>query len=194
MPAKMNEIIQICQHHQIKIIEDAAEALGSEYQGQKCGALGDFGVLSFNGNKIITTSGGGALVCKTAEDKQKAVFLATQARDSAPHYEHTQLGYNFRMSNILAGIGRGQMQALDERVAQKRQINAQYRQILPSYAFQDESVDGRSNYWLTAIITQSYEQREAIRLALEQDNIESRPLWNPMHLQPLYQHSTHYLN
>jgi len=195
MPAKMNEIQVIADQYGIPLIEDAAEALGSNYKGRKCGTFGEMAALSFNGNKIITTSGGGALVSKNKDYIDRARFLATQARDNAPHYQHSQIGYNYRMSNIVAGIGRGQMEVLDERVAQRRLNNKRYRDFfygVPGISFQTEpSGDYFSNYWLTAILIEPKRTggitREDVRLALEAENIESRPLWKPMHLQPVYQ-------
>lgn len=194
MPAKMDEIIQISQKYEIPIVEDSAEALGSLYKDKHCGTLGDIAVLSFNGNKIITTSGGGALVSKNEDYVKKARFLATQARDAAPHYQHTHIGYNYRMSNVVAGIGRGQMLVLSERVKQRRANNEIYRKQfsdLKSISFQSEPTnDFFSNYWLTSIlidpVKSSGKTREDVRLALEADNIESRPLWKPMHMQPVF--------
>ncbi len=197
MPAKMEEIQRIADQYDIPIIEDAAEALGSQYKNQKCGILGNFGILSFNGNKIITTSGGGALVCKTEKDKQKAIFLATQARDDAPHYQHSEIGYNYRMSNVVAGIGRGQMQVIDKRVAQRRANFEYYKKHLSSLSnisFLEEPTGLFSNRWLTTILTDSFETREKIRLALEEKNIEARPLWKPMHLQPVFKDYKAYIN
>lgn len=195
MPARMEEICAIAKHYSIPIIEDAAEALGASYKNKKIGSFGDFGVLSFNGNKIITTSGGGALVSDAPELIRKSRFLATQARDEAPHYQHSQLGYNYRMSNVLAGIGRGQMEVLDERVKKRRRINAWYREVLqdvPGVSFQTEPGDEYfSNFWLTAILVDPEDSNgitcETLRLALLKENIESRPLWKPMHLQPVFQ-------
>jgi len=194
MPAKMDKIMEIANKYNIPVIEDAAEALGSEYKGRKCGTFGAFGVLSFNGNKIITTSGGGALVCSTEEQKGKTMFLATQARDAAPHYQHSQIGYNYRMSNVVAGIGRGQMEVLPQRVEQRRKNNQFYRKHLSGIegiTFHTEpSTDFFSNYWLTCIVINPEKTngitREDVRLALEKANIESRPLWKPMHLQPVF--------
>jgi len=201
MPAKMDELIAVCSKYEIPIIEDAAEALGASYKGQKAGSLGDISIYSFNGNKIITTSGGGALLSNNEESVVKARFLATQARDPAPHYQHSEIGYNYRMSNICAGIGRGQMEVLDERVAQRRAINKWYREILWPYDFikfqSEPSKDYFSNYWLTAITVDenpSNITRETIRLGLLEDNIESRPLWKPMHLQPVFKDSPAYTN
>ena len=193
MPAKMDEISAIAKKYDITLIEDAAEALGSTYKGQKCGTLGDFGILSFNGNKIITTSGGGALVCKSEEDKQKAVFLATQARDAAPHYQHSHIGYNYRMSNVLAGIGRGQMKVLDEHVDLRRKNNEFYRELFKDIdgitVFKEPSNNYFSNHWLSCVLINpeiTGFTSEDLRLHLEKANIESRPLWKPMHLQPVF--------
>ena len=194
MPAKMDEIISIAQKYEIPVLEDAAEALGSEYKGQKCGTFGEFAALSFNGNKIITTSGGGALVCTTEQQAKKTMFYATQARDNAPHYQHSEIGYNYRMSNICAGIGRGQMEVLPSRVGQRRKNNQFYRKNLSDIqgiTFQTEpNSDYKSNYWLTSILVNPEKTngitREDLRLALEKANIESRPLWKPMHLQPVF--------
>ena len=195
MPAKMNEIQQIADEYNVPIIEDAAEALGSKYKNQRCGTFGEMAALSFNGNKIITTSGGGALVSKHKHYIDQARFLATQARDEAPHYQHSQIGYNYRMSNIVAGIGRGQMEVLDERVAQRRANNQRYRDFfagIEGVTFQTEpDADYFSNYWLTAILIEPSLNggitREDVRLALDAENIESRPLWKPMHMQPVYE-------
>ena len=196
MPYKVDAIRAVADKYNIPIIEDSAEALGSSYKGQKCGTFGDVSILSFNGNKIITTSGGGALVTKTKAIKEKAVFLATQARDAAPHYEHSQIGYNYRLSNVCAGIGRGQMEVLDEHVQLRRTMNQFYVNYFSKMdgvtVLQEPSVDFYSNHWLSAIVLQSYEQREALRLALESENIESRPLWKPMHLQPIFKDYPYY--
>lgn len=194
MPAKMEEIIAVADEFDIPLIEDAAEALGSTYKGRACGTFGRFGVLSFNGNKIITTSGGGALVSHRPEDKQQAVFLATQARDNAPHYQHSQIGYNYRMSNICAGIGRGQMEVLDKRVAARRAMTHFYVDLFKDIqgvgVLIEPSPDYFSNHWLAAILIDPAatggKTREDLRLALQADNIESRPLWKPMHLQPVF--------
>ena len=196
MPAKMDEINAIAQKYDIALIEDAAEALGSRYKNRACGILGDYGILSFNGNKIITTSGGGALVTKTEADKQKAIFWATQARDAAPHYQHSEIGYNYRMSNIVAGIGRGQMEVLNDRVKARRENYDFYKKELANLpvSFVEEPEGFFANRWLTTILTDSYEQREKIRLALEKENIESRPLWKPMHLQPVFKNASAYVN
>lgn len=194
MPAKMNEIKAIADKFGVPVIEDAAEALGSTYFGKPCGTLGDLSALSFNGNKIITTSGGGALVSHNKKHIEMAKFLATQARDEAPHYQHSQIGYNYRMSNIIAGVGRGQMEVLDLRVSQRRRNNSLYKEFfsnIEGVTFQTEpNTDFFSNYWLTAILIDptltSGISREDVRLALDTENIESRPLWKPMHLQPVY--------
>jgi dTDP-4-amino-4,6-dideoxygalactose transaminase len=195
MPAKMDEIKQIADEYNAPVVEDAAEALGSQYKNQCCGTFGEMAALSFNGNKIITTSGGGALVSKNKYYIDQARFLATQARDNAPHYQHSQIGYNYRMSNIVAGIGRGQMEALDVRVAQRRANNQRYREFfagVDGVTFQTEpNADYFSNYWLTAILIEPSltggVSREDVRLALDAENIESRPLWKPMHMQPVYE-------
>ena len=194
MPSRMEEIMDISKKYDIPVIEDAAEALGSKYQNRMCGTLGEFGVLSFNGNKIITTSGGGALVCSTEEEAKKTIFLATQARDNAPHYQHTQIGYNYRLSNVSAGIGRGQMEVLQQRVERRRAINDIYRKAfegIEGITLQTEpNSDFYSNYWLTSILVDPTKTkgvtREDIRLACETANIETRPLWKPMHLQPVF--------
>jgi dTDP-4-amino-4,6-dideoxygalactose transaminase len=193
MPAKMDEILRVCAKYNIPVVEDAAEALGSEYNGRRCGTYGEFGILSFNGNKMITTSGGGALVCRTPEQAAKTKFYATQARDNAPHYQHSEIGYNYRMSNICAGIGRGQMTVLDEFVARRREIQNYYCQQLedlPGVSFlKNPSPAFNSNHWLPCVIIEPQEAgytREDLRLAMEAANIESRPLWKPMHLQPVF--------
>ena len=193
MPAKMDEIMEIANRYEIPVLEDAAEALGARFCGQNCGTFGSFGVLSFNGNKIITTSGGGALVCKTIAAAGQAMFYATQARDAAPHYQHTKIGYNYRMSNICAGIGRGQMEVLDSHVARRRAIHTLYTDLLSTISgvtvLQNPSEKFESNFWLTCIVVDAAVTgftREEARLALEADNIESRPLWKPMHLQPIF--------
>ena len=196
MPAKMDEIRAIANQYEIPILEDSAEALGSSYKNQKCGTFGDIAVLSFNGNKIITTSGGGAMVTPTKELKDKAVFLSTQARDNAPHYQHSEIGYNYRMSTICAGIGRGQMEVLDQHVNFRRAnhqfYNALFSKIDEVEVLTEPNSDFYSNHWLSAILLASYEQREALRLAFEAENIETRPLWKPMHLQPVFQNAPYY--
>ena len=201
MPAKMDEIISISKKYDIPIIEDAAEALGSTYHNKKLGSFGEFGVLSFNGNKIITTSGGGALVSNNAEYIEKARFLATQARDKAPHYQHSHIGYNYRMSNVLAGIGRGQMQVIDKRVAQRRANHQFYKDNLeqiPGVSVFTEAEGSFSNYWLTTILIDPNKTKgittEDVRLSLEKENIETRPLWKPMHIQPIFKEYPAYCN
>lgn len=199
MPAKMDQIMIIAERYEIPVLEDAAEALGSEFKGRKCGTFGDFGVLSFNGNKMITTSGGGALVCRTEEQARKTMFYATQARENAPHYQHEQIGYNYRMSNICAGIGRGQMTVLDEYIARRRAIHELYTEWLKDmpgvYVMQNPTADFRSNFWLTCILVDPKEAgftREYLRLHLAENNIETRPLWKPMHLQPVFSQAPFY--
>ncbi|CAL1519252.1 aminotransferase class I/II-fold pyridoxal phosphate-dependent enzyme [Chitinophaga sp. MM2321] len=201
MPAKMEEILTIANKYDIAVIEDAAEALGSTYNDQSCGTFGTFGILSFNGNKIITTSGGGALVGSDKAAMEKARFLATQARDPAPHYEHSQIGYNYRMSNVCAGIGRGQMEVLDERVRQRRANYRHYEEqlaLLPGVQFVDEKAGAFSNRWLSTVLIDPVKSggisRETVRLALEKQNIESRPLWKPMHMQPVFSGAPAYVN
>ncbi len=196
MPAKMDEIRRIANQYEIPILEDSAEALGSSYKNQKCGTFGDIAVLSFNGNKIITTSGGSAMVTHTKALKDKAVFLSTQARDNAPHYQHSEIGYNYRMSNICAGIGRGQMEVLDKHVNFRRANHQFYKELFSKIneveILTEPTSDFYSNHWLSAILLQSYEQREALRLVFESENIETRPLWKPMHLQPVFQNAPYY--
>jgi len=204
MPAKMNEILSIAHEYGVPVIEDAAEALGSNIDNKSCGSFGEFGVLSFNGNKIITTSGGGALLSNNGEMIEKARFLSTQARDSAPHYQHTHIGYNYRMSNVLAGIGRGQLEVLDERVKARRSNFERYRQYFTkqndagfNIQFQDEPKGFYSNRWLTCILvdpnTNKGLTREEIRLVMEAENIETRPLWKPMYQQPVFASSKKYV-
>lgn len=199
MPYKIEEIKKISEKYEIPIVEDSAEALGSNYKGQKCGTFGDISILSFNGNKIITTSGGGALVSKNLKNKEKAIFLATQARDAAPHYQHSEIGYNYRLSNISAGIGRGQMEVLDSHVTLRRQMNKFYKDIFKSNdgitVFSEPNSDYFSNHWLSCILIDSSIcnfSSEAIRLAMAESNIECRPLWKPMHLQPVFKNSPYY--
>ena len=196
MPYKVDEINAIAKHYEIPVVEDSAEALGSHYKGQKCGTFGDMAILSFNGNKIITTSGGGALVTHSLEYKQQAVFLSTQARDEAPHYQHSHIGYNYRMSNVLAGIGIGQMSVIDDRVKARRSNFDFYKSELSNtleIEFSEEpNKDYYSNRWLSCILTPSFESREALRLAFAEKNIETRPLWKPMHMQPVFEKCRHY--
>ena len=197
MPYDVAAIHAIAEKYEIPLLEDSAEALGSSYKGIKCGTFGDIAVLSFNGNKIITTSGGGALVSKNKEYTEKAVFLATQARDNAAHYQHSEIGYNYRMSNVLAGIGRGQMEVLNARVAARRaNFDFYYANLahLPEIQFLVEPKGYFSNRWLTCILTPSFNIREKIRLALLEVDIESRPLWKPMHLQPIFKQYPNYTN
>lgn len=200
VPYKIEEIRTIADKYSIPILEDSAEALGSSFKGQKCGTFGDIGVLSFNGNKIITTSGGGAIVTPTAALKQKAIFYATQSRDNTPHYQHSEIGYNYRMSNICAGIGRGQMEVLDDHVALRRAMHDFYVSIFKDVpgvtVFTVPTDDYFANYWLSAILVDPSATggmtRETMRLALEDKNIESRPLWKPMHLQPIFKKYPYY--
>ncbi|MFT3750076.1 MAG: aminotransferase class I/II-fold pyridoxal phosphate-dependent enzyme [Agriterribacter sp.] len=196
MPAKMPEIMSIAGKYEIPVIEDAAEALGSHLNGQNCGTSGMIAALSFNGNKIITTSGGGALVAHDAKLAEKARFLSTQARDAAPHYQHSHIGYNYRMSNICAGIGRGQMEVLKDRVLQRRANFDWYKKVLAGVegvSFCEEPQGYYSNRWLTTVlINHPAKTREDLRLALDAVNIESRPLWKPMHCQPVFKDAPFY--
>ncbi len=201
MPAKIDEIMDISRKYEIPVIEDAAEALGSKYKNKALGTFGKFGILSFNGNKIITTSGGGALISDDEEAIQKARFLATQARDNAPHYQHSHIGYNYRMSNILAGIGRGQMMVVDNRVEQRRANHLFYKNIFKNAdgitLLEEPSDDYFSNFWLTTILIDDKKTgftNTDLRLAFEKENIETRPLWKPMHLQPVFKSYPAYLN
>ena len=191
-PAKLDQIVALCQKHHVPLIEDAAEALGSEYMGRKCGTFGDFGILSFNGNKIITTSGGGMLVCREEADARQALKLATQAREPFPWYQHEQIGYNYRTSNVVAGIGRGQARVLPLRIRQKREIQSRYAENLKELplAFQQELPDTLSNYWLTSILLDKKTGIRPSRLleVLNAENIEGRHLWKPMHRQPVFSH------
>jgi len=201
MPAKMDAIMAIAAEYNIPVVEDAAEALGSTYNGKGCGTFGELGVLSFNGNKIITTSGGGALISRNEKHIQKARFLATQARDAAPHYQHSHIGYNYRMSNVCAAIGRGQMTVLSERIRQRRAnfdfYTAQFGAV-SGFDFVAEPAGSFSNRWLSAVLIHPEQtggiSRETLRLYLEKDNIESRPLWKPMHLQPIFADAPAYLS
>ena len=199
MPAKLDEIRTIAQKYGIPLLEDAAEALGAEYKGRKCGTFGEFGALSFNGNKIITTSGGGALICRTEEEAKQTMFYATQARENRPYYHHEHVGYNYRMSNICAGIGRGQMLVLQKHVERRRAIHQLYTELLEGIAGievkQAPHQDFNSNYWLTCITvdpTLAGVTADEIRIYLEQENIESRLLWKPMHLQPVFSENPFY--
>ena len=200
MPFRVEEIRSIANKYEIPILEDSAEALGSSFKGQKCGTFGDIGVLSFNGNKIITTSGGGAIVTKNLEMKNKSIFLATQARDAAAHYQHSEIGYNYRLSNICAGIGRGQMEVLDNHVEKRREMQQFYNDLFSNdeeiKVFSEPNSDFYSNFWLSAITINCKKNvnknRENLRLHLEKLNIESRPLWKPMHLQPVFKDYPYY--
>lgn len=200
MPYKVDEIHAIAKKYEIPVLEDSAEALGSHYKKQKCGTFGEIGVLSFNGNKIITTSGGGAIVTKNKESKDKVIFLSTQARDNAPHYQHSEVGYNYRMSNICAGIGRGQMEVLEEHVGLRRKMHEFYKDYFKDVegvtVFSEPDSNYFSNHWLSAIVLDPSKTggktREDLRLALEQANVESRPLWKPMHLQPVFESYPYY--
>lgn len=201
MPAKMDEICSIAAKYDIPVLEDAAEALGSEFKGQRCGTFGRFGALSFNGNKMITTSGGGALVVSGSEAKQKTMFYATQAREAFPYYQHEEIGYNYRMSNICAGIGRGQLTVLDDHIAHHRHVHQVYERELKGVkgitlkGNPDERFN--ANYWLCTILIDKeltgfdYEE---LRVALDAKGIETRPLWKPMHLQPVYADSPSYVD
>lgn len=236
MPAKMDEIMKVAVKYDIPVIEDAAEALGSEYACRRCGTFGEFGVLSFNGNKMITTSGGGAIVCRNEDAKKNVMFLATQAREAYPYYQHEQIGFNYRMSNICAGIGRGQMTILDEHIAHHRHIQELYIELFKDvkglYVHENPSEKFNSNFWVCTItldpemkvkgMENAYEKAvntvvggvgavtkeakelrtnsepndnvEALRLSLDVANVESRPLWKPMHLQPVYEKNPAYVN
>ncbi|MCH7785566.1 MAG: aminotransferase class I/II-fold pyridoxal phosphate-dependent enzyme [Bacteroidetes bacterium] len=199
MPFRIDEIVSISKKYQIPLIEDSAESLGSSYKNKKCGTFGDISILSFNGNKIITTSGGGALVSKDKNVKEKAIFLATQARDKAPHYQHSQIGYNYRLSNICAGIGLGQMEVLDDHVVLRREMNQFYRDIFQDVegvsVFTEPSGVYYSNHWLSCITVDEKKSgftSSAILSALKKENIEARPLWKPMHLQPVFKDAPYY--
>lgn len=191
-PAKIDELMEICKRHGVPYIEDAAESLGASYQGKQTGTFGRFGIYSFNGNKIITTSGGGMLVSDDAEAVARARFLATQARDPARHYQHSQIGYNYRMSNITAGIGRGQLLHLDEHIALKKAIYERYREAfadIEEIAMNPMNPDGEANYWLSCVTIdpESGITPDRVMDRLAEYNIESRPIWKPMHLQPVFE-------
>ena len=197
MPYKVTEIRAIADKYEIPILEDSAEALGSSYKGQKCGTFGDISVLSFNGNKIITTSGGGAIVSKDKKNIEKAIFLSTQARDNAPHYQHSEIGYNYRMSNICAGIGRGQMEVLDKHVSLRREMHSFYKSVFEEIEeaslFSEFNENYFSNFWLSTIVfSDTKKSPEELRLLFEKENIETRPLWKPMHLQPIFKDAPYF--
>jgi dTDP-4-amino-4,6-dideoxygalactose transaminase len=202
VPYKTEEVRAIADRYSIPILEDSAEALGSHYKGQKCGTFGDISTLSFNGSKVITTSGGGAIITSSLALKKKAIFLATQAREEAPHYQHTEIGYNYRMSNICAGIGRGQMEVLDSHIALRRKMHDFYLDVFKDIqgvtVFSVPNDTFFSNYWLSTILIDPAKTagitRETVRLKLEKSNIESRPLWKPMHLQPIFSEYSYYGN
>lgn len=197
MPYKVDEIHTVAKNYDIPIIEDSAEAFGSSYKNRKCGTFGDISILSFNGNKIITTSGGGALATNKKAVKDKAVFLATQARDKSVAYLHSHIGYNYRMSNVVAGIGRGQMTVLDEYVRLRRKNYQFYENALgnlDSVRLLNEPQGHFSNRWLSAILLDSFNTREALRLEFDKENIETRPLWKPMHQQPIFNDCKKYIN
>ncbi|KRM78501.1 aminotransferase [Lapidilactobacillus dextrinicus DSM 20335] len=188
IPAKMNEIMALCRQYHVPVIEDAAESLGSTYHGQQTGTIGDIGIYSFNGNKIITTSGGGMLVTANNQIAQRAKYLATQAREKTLHYEHREIGYNYRLSNVCAGIGRGQLKVLSERIAQKRAIFHQYRRLLsdiPQIQWMPEPKGSFCNFWLSCLTVEGIDPNQLIA-TLAADNIESRPIWKPMHQQPVF--------
>lgn len=198
MPAKMDEINVIAQKYNIPVLEDAAEALGSQYKGKMCGTLGDYGAISFNGNKIITTSGGGALICPNEETAQRVKFYATQARENRPYYYHEVIGYNYRMSNVCAGIGCGQMDVLSDHVARRQEIHDIYKSELSNIEgltiLDNPNNDFQSIFWLTTILIspKTGKTPDEIRVALEKENIETRLLWRPMHMQPIYQDAPYY--
>lgn len=198
MPYKVDEVHTIAKKYKIPIIEDSAEAFGSLYKGKKCGKFGTFGIISFNGNKIITTSSGGVLISSSKEIKEKAIFYATQSKEKAVHYQHIELGYNYRMSNICAGIGLGQMKILNKNIKSRRNNHLFYKKIFNKIKsvelFDNLDEDFFSNYWLNTILLETREQRESLRIAFENANIESRPLWKPMHLQPIYEKYPYYGN
>ncbi|SDF67360.1 DegT/DnrJ/EryC1/StrS family aminotransferase [Epilithonimonas hungarica] len=199
MPALMDDIMEICNRYEIPLVEDSAESLGSSYKGKMCGTFGEFAILSFNGNKIITTSGGGALVAGTKEQKNKTIFLSTQARDNAPHYQHSEIGYNYRLSNISAGIGRGQMEVLSDRVTQRRANHEFYKELFSGIdavtVFSEANSDLYSNHWLTSITLNknlTTKTNHDLMNAFAEKNIETRPLWKPMHLQPVFKDCPYY--
>jgi len=199
MPAKLDELLALSKKYNIPLIEDAAESLGAEYKGQKCGTFGEFSVISFNGNKIITTSGGGALICRDKDTAYKTLFYATQARECFHYYQHNEIGYNYRLSNVCAGIGRGQMTAIDEFLLARRKNHALYsllfKDVKGIMVQENPSEDFNSNFWLTCILIDAPvfgKTSDEVRVCLEIENIESRPLWKPMHLQPVFAHLPYY--
>ena len=199
MPAKIDEIMAVAAKYGIPVVEDSAEALGSDYKGKKCGTFGEYGVLSFNGNKLITTSGGGALVCPSAEAAERVKFFATQARENRPYYYHEHIGYNYRLSNVSAGIGCGQMEVIEDHLARRREIHDLYVRALSGIdgidVHDNPSPDFNSNFWLTTITLDPEvisTTPDELRLALDANNIESRLLWRPMHIQPVYSDSPYY--
>ena len=201
MPAMIDEIMEVAARYDIPVLEDAAEALGSEYKGQQCGTFGAYGALSFNGNKMITTSGGGAIVCPTAERKQRATFFATQAREPFPYYQHEHIGYNYRMSNICAGIGRGQMTVLRDHIAHHRHVESLYEKLLADIdgitLHTNPSAKQQSNYWLNTITVDAAKcgiDADTLRQRLDAKGIESRLLWKPLHLQPVFADCPKYVN
>jgi len=199
MPAKIDEIITIAKKHEIILIEDAAEAMGSVYKNQMCGTFGDYGILSFNGNKMITTSGGGALICKDQEKKEEAIFYATQAKDKASYYQHSHIGYNYRMSTVSAAIGCGQMDVLEKHISLRQEVNLFYKQLFKNIKgvkfLSEPSADYKSNHWLSCILVDEKVtgfSKEDIKSSLLKDNIESRDLWKPLHLQPVFKEADFY--
>lgn len=191
-PAKMDEIMAICNKHNVPLVEDAAESLGATYKGKQTGTFGKYGIFSFNGNKIITTSGGGMLVSDDEERIQKVRFWATQSRDKARYYQHSEIGYNYRMSNIVAGIGRGQLKVLNERLAKKKEIYETYKEAfkdIPEIEMKPVPVDTKPNYWLSTMLLKENSKVTPLNImeALEKENIESRPIWKPMHMQPVFE-------
>ena len=195
MPAQWDEIEEISRRYDIPVIEDAANAMGSYYKGRPCGTFGDIATFSFNGNKIITTSGGGALICKDEATKKRAIFLATQAKEPFLHYEHETIGFNYRMSNICAGIGRGQMTVLDDHIRHHKHVHELYKELLKDVVVQDNpNADFDSNFWLSTILFKKQLDTEALCLELDKLGIEARPLWKPMHLQPVFKDAPAYVN
>lgn len=201
-PARMNDILEIADRYGIPIVEDAAEAMGSTYDGRYAGTFGKFGIMSFNGNKMITTSGGGALICRTEEEARKVKFYATQAREPFPWYQHEHIGYNYRLSNVSAGIGRGQMMVVDEHIAHHRHVHALYKDLLAgvegiTVTEPENPVENEPNYWLSTILVDSeatlFTNLELMK-RLAEKQIESRPLWNPLHLQPVFANAPKYVN